>query len=545
MKFSVKGNIVDVINKVIFPGEIFVSGGKIKKIVKTKNSYHKYIIPGLIDAHVHIESSMLVPSEFERMAVKHGTVAVVSDPHEIANVLGVKGVRYMHLNGKKVPFKFYFGVPSCVPATDFETSGGRIGLKEIETLFLNQKLKYLAEVMNFPGVINEDIDIINKIKLAKKYNRKIDGHAPGLSGNKLKKYISAGISTDHECMTFNEGKEKILKGMKILIREGSAAKNFNELIPLINKYPDDVMLCSDDIHPDDLMDGHINRLIKKGIKMGYGFFDLLKMATLNPSKHYGLNTGLIRENDPADFVVIDHPESMVVLETYINGIKVYEKGKSKIKSVKSKEINVFNCHKIMTEQLLIPKKADAVRVIETFDGQLYTRELIEKSAVKNGFLVSDIKKDIIKIVIHNRYQKSIPKVGFIKGFGITRGAIASTIAHDSHNIIACGVNDDDIVTAINRIIDLKGGILVKDGNKIEEIQLNIAGIMTDRNGNQVAEKYKKMNRAVKQMGSKLTAPFMTLSFMALLVIPELKMSDKGLFNVRKFLLTDLFYSEKN
>lgn len=545
MEYSVKANIVDVINKVIFPGKVFVSGGRIKKIIRTKNSYNIYLIPGLIDAHVHIESSMLVPSEFSRMAVVHGTTAVVSDPHEIANVLGIKGVRFMFLNGKKVPFKFYFGVPSCVPATNFETSGGRIDIKEIEELFLNQKLKYLGEVMNFPGVINDDKNIISKIELAIKYKKKIDGHAPGLSGKKLKKYIAAGVSTDHECMSFKEGEEKILNGMKILIREGSAAKNFNELIPLLKKYPDDIMLCSDDIHPDDLHEGHINKLIKKGIEMGYDLFDLLRAATLNPSIHYNLDTGLLRENDPADFIVIENPESMLVLETHINGNKVYEKGITKIKSIKLKEINVFNCSKIKVEHLLIPAGTDAVRVIKASDGQLYTKELIEKPTLKNGFIISDIKKDILKIVVYNRYHQSIPRVGLIKGFGLKRGAIASTIAHDSHNIIAVGVRDDEIVTAINRIIDLKGGILLFNGRNIEEIELSIAGIMTDKDGNKVAQQYKDLNRKVKQMGSKLTAPFMTLSFMALLVIPELKISDRGLFNSLKFTFTDLFYSENN
>lgn len=543
MEYSIRANIVDVINKAIFPGEILIKGGRIKKITRTNNSPAVYIIPGLIDAHVHIESSMLVPSEFSRMAVRHGTVAAVSDPHEIANVLGIEGVKFMHLNGKKVPFKFYFGVPSCVPATEYETSGGRIDLKEIEELFLNQKLKYLAEVMNFHGVINGNKTIISKIKLAKKLEKKIDGHAPGLSGNNLKKYISAGISTDHESMTFKEGEEKIVNGMKILIREGSAAKNFIKLIPLIKKYPEDIMLCSDDIHPDDLQDGHINRLIKSGIELGYNFFDLLRAATLNPCNHYKLDAGLLRENDPADFVVIDNPENMNVLETYINGTKVYERGDIKIKSIKTKKINVFNCNKIKVNQVMIPGGKVPIRVIEASDGQLYTKELIVKATAKNGYLISDVKKDILKIIVYNRYYKSTPKVSFIKGFGLKKGAIASTIAHDSHNIIAIGVSDKDIVSAINRIIELKGGILLFDGKRFEEIQLNVAGLMTDRDGNQIAKKYRNLNRKAKLMGSKLTAPFMTLSFMALLVIPELKISDKGLFNVRKFCFTDLLYSD--
>jgi adenine deaminase len=544
MEYSISGNIVDIINKIIFPGRIYVQKGRIKKIIKTKKSKNIYLIPGLIDAHVHIESSMLIPSEFSRIAVIHGTVGAVSDPHEIANVLGIEGVKFMKYNGKRVPFKFYFGVPSCVPATDFETSGGRIDIKEIKELFLNQRFKYLAEIMNFQGVINNDETIMSKINLAKNLGKKIDGHAPGLSGNKLKKYISAGISTDHECMTYKEGEEKIKKGMKILIREGSAAKNFNELIPLIKKFPENIMLCSDDIHPDDLLDGHINRLIKLGIDQGYNFFDMIRAATLNPNIHYNLDNGLLRENDPADFVIIDNPDNISVLETYINGLKVFENGRTRIKSLKSNKINVFNCNKIKINQIIIPEQTNTIRVIEAFDGQLYTRELIIKPTIKNGKLISDIKRDILKIVVYNRYNQSTPQVSFIKGFGLKKGAIASTIAHDSHNIIAIGVTDRDIVIAINRIIELRGGILLFDSKKFEEIQLNVAGLMTDRNANQVAKNYRKLNRKVQLIGSKLSAPFMTLSFMALLVIPELKMSDKGLFSVKKFNFTDLFYSDK-
>lgn len=541
MRYTLNGNIVDVINREIFPGEIFVERGRIKKIEKRNKYFNTYLIPGLIDAHVHIESSMLVPVEFSRIAVRHGTVAVVSDPHEIANVLGIEGVRFMHQNSLKAPLKFYFGAPSCVPATNFETSGGKIDEKDLEELFLNKKLKYLSEVMNFPGVINDDKSVWDKIKIARKYGKKIDGHAPGLTGNDLKKYIAAGITTDHECTTYKEGEEKILNGMKILIREGSAAKNFCELIPLLKKYPDKIMLCSDDIHPDDLLEGHINRLLIKGIQMGYDFFDLLRAATLNPAFHYNLNTGLLRKNDPADFVMIDHPERMSVLRTYINGINVYAAGNEKIKSIKSEVINVFNCSEIKVDQIRIPAGKKMIRVIEAIDGQLFTKERVMKPLIKNNLIISDIKRDILKLVVYNRYYKSNPGIGFIKGFGVKKGAIASTIAHDSHNIIAVGVHDDDIVAAINRIIDLKGGILITDGNKTDELQLRIAGIMTDQDGNLVAKKYKNLNRKVKKLGSKLTAPFMTLSFMALLVIPELKLSDRGLFNGKKFQFTSLFY----
>ena len=541
MKYTISGNIVDVINKKIFPGKILVKDGKIVKISLTRNTQKVFIIPGLIDSHIHIESSMLVPSEFSRLAVRHGTIAAVSDPHEITNVLGIEGIKFMLLNGGKVPFKFYFGVPSCVPATNFETTGGKLDEKEIEELFLNYKFKYLAEVMNFQGVINDDENIIAKIKIAKKYNRQIDGHAPGLTGKNLKKYVSQGITTDHECTSIEEGREKILRGMNILIREGSAAKNFNDLIPLIKEYPSKIMLCTDDLHPDDLENGHINRLIKKGVDMGYDLFDMLRAATLNPSVHYKLNTGILKENDPADFVIINSFEDFSIIATYIEGEKVYENGKTKIARVIVENRNVFNCDKITIKQLEVPAKSDKIKVIEAFDGQLYTKELITLATIKDGKVISNIKNDILKIVVYNRYNKSNPAVSFIKGFRLKKGAIASTIAHDSHNIIAVGVKDIDIANAINRIIEIRGGILLTNGSKFEEIQLSVAGLLTYKDGLQIAKEYREMNNKVKLLGSSLRAPFMTLSFMALLVIPELKLSDKGLFDVRKFNFTDLYY----
>jgi adenine deaminase len=544
MEYTISGKIIDVINKKIFPGEILVKGRKIVKIRLTRKAQNVFIIPGLIDAHIHIESSMLVPSEFSRLAVRHGTIAAISDPHEIANVLGIEGINFMHLNGRKVPFKFYFGVPSCVPATKFETAGGKLDEKETEQLFLNYKFKYLAEVMNFPGVIAGDENMIAKIKIAKKYNKKIDGHAPGLTGENLKKYVAQGITTDHESTLIEEGREKISLGMNLLIREGSAAKNFNDLIPLIKEYPANIMLCTDDLHPDDLINGHINSLIKNGINKGYDLFDMLRAATLNPAMHYNLDTGLLRENDPADFVIIDDPDNFSIIATYIEGKKVYEKGVTKIKHVIAKDKNVFKCDKIKVGQLKVPARSNKIKVIEIVDGKLYTRELVKSATVKDGEIISDINNDILKIIVYNRYSKSIPAISFIKGFNLKKGAIASTIAHDSHNIIAVGIRDEDIAAAINRLIDIKGGILLTDGEKFEEIQLNIAGLLTSKNGIKVAKEYREMNNKVRLMGSTLRSPFMTMSFMALLVIPELKLSDRGLFDVRKFNFTDLYYREE-
>ena len=545
MEYTISANIVDVINRKIFPGEILVKGKNIIKITHRKKEFNHFLVPGLIDAHVHIESSMLVPSEFARLAVRHGTVATISDPHEIANVLGIEGIKFMYHNGRRVTFKFYFGAPSCVPATDFETSGSRIDLQEIKELFLNYKFKYLAEVMNFPGVINEDKTIIAKIKLARKLNKMIDGHAPGLTGINLVKYISKGITTDHETESIAEGREKLKSGMKIIIREGSAAKNFNELIPLLNEFQESIMLCTDDLHPDDLYDGHIDRIIKMGIDSGYDFFSLLQAATLNPSMHYKLNAGLLREKDPADFVLINNPENFKVLETYIDGQKVYDNGRIRIKHIKEENINNFNCDKIESSLLKVKAKSKRINIIEAFDGQLYTRKITAAAKIKNDEVISDINKDILKIVVYNRYKKSIPAVSFIKGFGLKRGAIASTIAHDSHNIICIGADDIDIVNAINRLIELKGGILLTENGNYEEIQLSIGGLLTFKNGKQVAEDYRNLNKRVKSMGSQLNAPFMTMSFMALLVIPELKLSDKGLFDVQNFGLIDLFDKESN
>lgn len=399
--------------------------------------------------------------------------------------------------------------------------------------------------MNFPGVIKNNENIISKINLAKKLNRKIDGHAPGLTGIDLMTYISYGISTDHETEFIEEGREKIQKGMKLLIREGSAAKNFNDLIPLLKEYPESIMLCSDDLHPDDLKEGHINKLIKRGIDSGYDLFDLIRSATLNPAEHYNLETGLLRENDPADFVLIDNPENFNVIATFIDGRNVYENGVVKIKSIKEDKKNIFNCDKISPGLLKIKARSGKINVIEAFDGQLFTKKILTDATVKDGIAITDINKDLLKIVVYNRYYKSVPAISFIKGFGLKKGAIAGTVAHDSHNIITVGVTDEDIANAINRLIELKGGVLLTQEGKFDEIQLNIAGLLTDKDGNKIADEYIWLNKRAKEMGSSLNAPFMTLSFMALLVIPELKLSDKGLFDVNKFSFTELFFTGEN
>jgi adenine deaminase len=537
--FSVKGNIIDVIARRISAGEIKIKGIHIVDIIETNEKYEDYIMPGFVDAHIHIESSMLIPSEFARIAVTHGTVATVSDPHEIANVLGIKGVRYMIENGNLVPFKFFFGAPSCVPATPFETSGAEITSEDIRELFREDGLKYLSEMMNYPGVLFRDKTVMEKLMIAKDYGKPIDGHAPGLKGEEAKKYVLSGISTDHECYQIGEALDKISFGMKVLIREGSAAKNFETLHPLIKSHNDKVMLCSDDKHPDDLVEGHINEIVKLALKKGYDLFDVLTTAIINPVKHYNLDVGLLQKGDYADFIVVDNPENLSVKQTYIDGILVAENGRTKIDSVKAKVVNNFNTQPKQISNFEIKAGGDKIKVIEAIEGELITNELDLEPKTENGFFVSDIQRDILKITVINRYSNQKPAVAFIKNFRLKKGAIASSVAHDSHNIIAVGVTDKEICDAVNALIGTKGGIAVNTGEEIEILPLPVAGIMSNEDGYGVAEKYARINKLPAELGCKLHAPFMTLSFMALLVIPSLKLSDKGLFDGNKFQFTEL------
>jgi len=540
MSIEISGNIVDLLNQKIFPGTIKIDNGKISDIFKKNKDFKNYIIPGFIDAHIHIESSMLTPSEFARIAVIHGTVAAVADPHEIANVLGIDGVYYMIKNASKVPFKFYFGAPSCVPSSSFETSGGVINIKDIETLLSQNNIKFLTEMMNYPGVIYNDSDVMEKIELAKKYLKPIDGHAPGLSGPDLKKYVSAGITTDHECSTFEEAHEKIKLGMKILIRDGSAAKNFEELVPLLENHWQNCMLCSDDKHPDDLEKGHINLMVKKAIENKIDPIKVFIAASLNPIRHYNLNIGLLRAGDPADFLIIDGLDKLNIISTFINGKEVAKTGKSLIKKTESEIINNFNIEKLKPTDFSLSSSAEKMNVIIAIDGQIFTQKIKEKPKILDGCVVSDIEKDILKIVVVNRYTKAKPAMAFIKNFGLKDGAIASSISHDSHNIIAIGVTDEYICKAVNLIIKNKGGISVVGKNYESVLSLPIAGIMSDLSYDKVAKKYTDINNLVNALGSKLKAPFMTLSFMALPVIPRLKITDKGLFDSENFKFINLF-----
>jgi len=531
---TIAGNIVDIIHRSIYPGTLKIKGGRIVEIIRDIQQYQTYIIPGFVDAHIHIESSMLVPSEFARIAAIHGSVAAVSDPHEIANIMGMPGIRYMIEDGRTTPFKFYFGAPSCVPATDFETSGATISPENIEELFKNNEAHFLSEVMNYPGVLAQEPGIMKKIALAKTYHKAIDGHAPGLKGIDLEKYLGAGIKTDHETLNLDEALEKLSAGINIQIRHGSATSNLEALNGLIDQYPEQCMFCSDDKHPDDLVNNHVNYMVKRSLTLGLDKFNVLRCASHNPIRHYSLDVGLLQTGDPADFVVIDNFENFNICMTCIDGFKIAENGKPLLNCRKPGTINSFAACKKSPEDFRIRCKGGRINIIEAFDSQLVTGRIQAQAKIEDTFCVSDPLRDILKITVVNRYRDASPAVGFIKNFGLKQGAIAASIAHDSHNIVAVGVSDEHLCAAVNQIIEHKGGIAVACDNFQKILPLSIAGIMSDDDGFQVAKAYDELNTLAKKLGSPLKAPFMTLSFMSLLVIPELKMSDKGLFDSQKF-----------
>jgi adenine deaminase len=536
---NVKGNIVDILNKRIFKGEVIIENGNISAIREVNHAVENYILPGFVDAHIHIESSMLVPSEFAKIAIVHGTVATVSDPHEIANVLGVKGVDFMIENGKKVPLKFNFGAPSCVPATSFESAGAVINADDIKLMMENPNIKYLAEMMNYPGVLFDDTEVLKKIQHAKNNNKPIDGHAPGLRGDDVSKYIAAGISTDHECFTYEEALEKLQKGMKVLIREGSAAKNFEALIDLLPVHFENMMFCSDDKHPDDLLLGHINQLCERAVAKGIDVFKVLQAACVNPVKHYNLEVGLLQKGDAADFILVDNLKEFNVLETYINGELVAKNGESFVQSVPFDVLNNFDTDTKKVEDFRFASSSEKIRVIEALDGELVTNEIAADSLIIDGNLVSNAATDILKMTVVNRYENDVPAIAFIKNFGIKEGAIASSVGHDSHNIIAIGVSDEAICKAVNLIIENRGGVCAVNASEEKIVSLPVAGIMSDKSAEEIGKAYAALDTMAKQMGSTLRAPYMSLSFMALLVIPSLKLSDKGLFDGTKFKFTSL------
>ena len=536
--FRIHAHIIDIVNKTTFPGQLTVEGGKIISILPTNSDEcSTYILPGFIDAHVHIESSLLVPSEFARMAVLHGMVGTVSDPHEIANVLGIEGVEFMLEDASKVPFHFFFGAPSCVPATQFETAGASLDVEAVNKLLQRDDIWYLAEMMNYPGVLHHDPDVMAKIASAKLHNKPVDGHAPGLRGNDVVRYASAGIETDHECFTLDEALDKINAGMFVQIREGSAARNFDALHPLLKLHPEKVMLCSDDKHPDNLLEGHINIQVKRALKIGYDLYDVLRAASLNVRNHYKLPVGMLQVGDPADFIEIDHPDSFEILRTYIRGECVAEHGKSHIKSHRPTAINNFVSRDIADHEIEILASNDArLRVIEAYEGQLITGNyLFEHGKMPGDKIESFPEADVLKIVVVNRYENKPPAVAFIKNLGLKSGAFASTVAHDSHNIIAAGCDDQSILKSIRLLMESNGGLSAVGEHEYYVLPLPVAGLMSNEDAWKIAADYIQVDHFVKEkLQTHLRAPFMTLSFMALLVIPELKLSDKGLFDGKNF-----------
>ena len=534
-------NIVQIDERRIAPGEITWENGIITGLCELDKpeSAATFLLPGFIDAHVHIESSMLTPAEFARIACRHGTVATLSDPHEIANILGLKGINFMIANAALTPMPIFFGAPACVPATPFETAGARLESEQLESLFKNKSVTYLSEMMNYPGVLNKDPSILAKLQLARRYHCPVDGHAPGLTGLEAMRYAQAGITTDHECSTQAETEAKLAAGMSILIREGSAARNFDALQPLISRHPENVMFCSDDKHPDDLVAGHINDLVARAVAAGHDVFDVLRCACINPIIHYRLPLGRLRVGDRMDAVEVDNLQHFTPLGTWIAGRKVAENHKSLLPGVKPAPINCFNARTINPNDLDVEYSGQKIRVIKALDGTLLTEALLQIPKVRNQKIVPDPDRDILLLTVVNRYRPAPPALAFIQGFGLKHGALASSVAHDSHNIIAVGTDAELICQAVNRIIAAKGGIAAATVKGVELLPLPIAGLMSDLDGDKVASRYAELNRLAKLMGSDLRAPFMTLSFMALLVIPDLKLSDQGLFDSKTFRFTTL------
>lgn len=539
---TVSGRVVDLYDRRVFPAEVRIFDGLIADIQPVDATDGGFLCPGLIDAHVHVESSMLVPTEFARAAVVHGTVASVSDPHEIANVLGVDGVQYMLDNAEKSPFKFYFGAPSCVPATTFETAGAAISVEQVERLLDDPRILYLSEMMNFPGVLSGDPDCLAKISAAARRGKPVDGHAPGLRGELAAQYVAAGMSTDHECFTKEEALDKIAAGCKISIREGSAARNFDALASLLAEHTASTMLCSDDKHPDELLQGHIDLLVRRAIQQGIDPLDALQAACVNPVEHYGLEVGRLRVGDPADLIEVDSLESFRVLRTWIDGRLVARQGRTLLQRVEPTLVNRFTPTHVAPEDLEVPAQPDRqLQVIEAHDGQLVTSRLPLDPLVVDDRVVSDPRRDVLKIAVVNRYRHAPPAIAFVKNFNLKSGAIASSVAHDSHNVIAIGENDDDLAAAVNAVMDARGGLSAvchRDGERWV-LPLPVAGLMAAGTCEEVGRAYEELDAAVKRWGSTLRSPFMTLSFMALLVIPELKLSDLGLFDGQAFEFTPL------
>lgn len=541
MTSKVSGNIVDVVHRTIQSGTIHFENGKITRIDYHPVADGHYIIPGFVDAHIHIESSMMIPSEFARQSVIHGTVACVCDPHEIANVCGIAGIDYMINNAAQSPVKFYFGAPSCVPATAFDSAGAVLDAESVNGLLERNDIYFLAEMMNYPGVVEKDSEVHAKLNAARRHHKPIDGHAPELGGEELVAYALAGISTDHECMTVAEAEAKIKLGMKVQIREGSAAKNFDDLLPLLHRHAESIMFCSDDKHPEDLIqNGHINALVKRAIAAGYDPVEVIRIASYTPVMHYKLPVGLLQTGDDADFLVTNNLTDLHIKHCYIKGNEVARDGKALFNYLPVREtINNFSARKLVTDDIRVEVTGKKLRVILVDDGQLFTHSALHEPEVLDGNVISDTYNDVLKLVVYNRYHPTKPAVGFIKNIGLKRGALASTVSHDSHNIVAVGATDTDIVAAINHLIECEGGIVACSGDEVCLLPLPVGGLMSTAPGEEIAAGYQQADALVKSFGSTLKAPFMTVAFMSLLVIPKLKLSDKGLFDGKTYTFTNL------
>ena len=538
---SLEANLVDIPGRTIKPVRLSYSEDQIESIEPlVDRSCDTYVLPGFIDAHIHVESSMLTPAQFAAAAVVHGTVATVSDPHEIANVLGPHGIEYMLDDAKRVPLKFCFGAPSCVPATAFETSGCKINVDDTSRLLDRTEIRYLAEMMNFPGVLGEDSEVLAKIEAAKVRGKPIDGHAPGLSKPDVSRYFAAGITTDHECSLLPEAIDRAEMGVYVQIREGSAARNFDALWPIIDQFPGRVMFCSDDKHPNELALGHINQLCRRAIANGCDLFHVLAAACITPAQHYDLNVGQLQVGDPADFIEVGSLTEFDVRRTFIDGACVAENGSTRLTPIPAQTLNHFHCTEKVESDFAVPANdAKRIRVIGAHDKLLTTSCLLMEPAIQGNQVVADPQHDLLKLSVINRYQDAPPAVAFAHGFGLHRGAIAGSVAHDSHNIIAVGTSDAELSRAVNAVINSEGGLAVVDGDHIETLALPVAGLMSNLPCADVVAQYERLQAVTKNLGCGLHDPFMTLSFMALLVIPALKLSDKGLFDVQEFKFVDL------
>ena len=562
--------MLDVLTDSVYPARITIEDGIFKEIVpiqvseETQIDVEGLMLPGFIDSHIHIESSMMTPAQFAKVAVRHGTTAVVCDPHEIANVHGIDGVEFMIENASTVPFNFYFAAPSCVPATSFETSGAVLDSEDIEYLLQKPEVVALAEMMNFPGVIGADEEVLRKLRIARKYNKPIDGHAPLVSGKELDKYIEQGIVTDHECSNFHEAIEKKQKGMKIMVRDGSSAKNMEALFDFSQRIeyyknqdsfgiiPTEVLsrrlhspifdfMVSDDKNPRDLVNGHLNESVKKAVGLGIDLIKAIEMVTINPAAHYGLDGGSIVTGSKADFIIVDNLDELNILKTYISGECVFD-GENVLFDVEDVEfVNSMNVDKKSSEDFNIYFNGDEceVNVIQCFDGDLLTRKATAKLKTENGIVQPDISEDVLKMAVVERHGSNNVANAFIKGFGLKKGAIASSVSHDSHNIVVIGYSSEKMAEAVNMVIENMGGMAVVSDDFEDSLSLPIAGLMSNQDGIVTAKKLRTLQKMAFAMGCRLTAPFMTMAFMSLLVIPSIKLSDKGLFDGDRFEFMDV------